>query len=332
MIRSKKIRMVRCVILLAAVLNGCSIGDTKYVLNLDSRQTEVFRINEEACTVAETKVFLTNYQNIYARMYDVDLWEYDFGEQSLEKYVKDITIAQLAQIKSMKFLAEQQGISLTGEENEQVKKATDDYYDSLNENEIRYMDVDRKTIESLYEQYGLAHKLYNFLTKDVNNEVSEDEARVMEALQVRVSDKARAEEIEKRLKSGEDFAVLAASLAKENEVEETEVKAGRGYWPPKVEEKAFALSNGESTGCIQTEDGYYFVKCMNNYNQQLTEENKSDIVEKKRKAAFDDVYDEFIAGLPSEFNQEVWDRVKIKMDDKVTTASFFDVFHLYCKW
>jgi len=318
--------------LLMILLSGCNIGGTEVVVNLDSKRTAVFKINGESCTIAEAKVFLTNYQNIYARMYDVDLWNHDFGDNSLESYVKDITISQLAQIKSMTFLAEKENISLTEDELSKTKNAAKEYYDSLNDDEIKYMGVDLKTIETLYEQYGLANKLYNFLTQDVNNEVSEDEARIIDALQIKVSDQEKAKEIKRRLKDGEDFMALANSLVSDNEAEDTEVKAGRGFWPAKVEEKVFSLDNGEIANGIKTDEGYYFVKCINNYNQQLTEENKSVIVERKRKEAFDDVYDEFVSTLPSEYNQKAWDAVKIEIDDKITTSGFFETYDKYCKW
>ena len=48
------------------------------------------------------------------------------------------------------------------------------------------MDVSEATIEKLYENYALASKVYTSLTTGVNEEVSDDEARVMEAQQIYV--------------------------------------------------------------------------------------------------------------------------------------------------
>ena len=64
------------------------------------------------------------------------------------------------------------------------------------------MDVSEATIEKLYENYALASKVYTSLTTGVNEEVSDDEARVMEAQQIYVKDQSRAGEVASRLANG----------------------------------------------------------------------------------------------------------------------------------
>ena len=102
--------------------------------------------------------------------------------------------------------------------------------------------------------------------------------------------------------------------------------------PKEVEEIVFSLENEQVSGKIATENGWYFIKCINNYNQELTDANKSVILEERRKEAFDDVYSEFLEELPSEFNEEVWKEVKIEEDKEITTDSFFKTYEKYCNW
>lgn len=310
-------------------ISGCRFGKTEIVLTSELSDNEVFKINGRTCSLAEAKVFLTNYQNIYGTVYDVNLWEHDFGENRLEQYVKDLTISQLAQIISMDFLAEQQEISLTEEELGQVKKAAKAYYDSLSKAEIKYMDVNEACITELYRQYGLANKLYAHLTMGINDEVSDDEARVMEALQIYVTDKKNAKAVTKSLKEGADFLTLANTY---NESGKTEITFGRGDMPEAVEEAAFSLESEEISDVIEAEEGYYFIKCINNYNQELTDANKQVILEKRKKEAFDDVYEAYIATIPSELNAELWNSIKIQVDEEIQTKSFFEVYEEYCKW
>lgn len=61
---------------------------------------------------------------------------------------------------------------------------------SLTEDEIAYMGVSESDIKEYYEHYALAQKVYHSLTKAVNEEVSDDEARVMEIMQIFVSDES----------------------------------------------------------------------------------------------------------------------------------------------
>ncbi|MFP3155105.1 peptidyl-prolyl cis-trans isomerase [Lachnospiraceae bacterium ZAX-1] len=318
-----------CIFLGTTCLAGCSIGDTKVVFQADLAQKEVFEINKKPCSLSEAKVFLTNYQNIYATMYGVDLWKHDFGNGGLYKYVKELTISQLAQIKSMISLAEQEDIMLTEDELEKIKVAAKEYYDSLTEKEIQYMEISQGTIEELYRQYGLANKLYTHLTTGVNDEVSDDEARIIQATQIYIKSEMMAKEIKNKLDQGGDFASLASTY---NEAVDNDITFGRGVLPKEVEEAAFAMETNDIIGYIETEGGYYFLKCINNYNQELTDENKLVIVEKRRKEKFDDVYDEFVLSLPSKFNKVLWDAVEIEINSQITTSSFFEVYDKYCKW
>ncbi len=327
--KRNKVRAMAAALLMSIAVSGCKIGNTQIEVSSGFTGNEVFKIKDEVCTLSEAKVFLTNYQNIYADMYGVNLWKHKFKDNELEKYVKDITVSQLAQIMAMDFLAEEKDISLTEEEQGKIKEAAKAYYDSLNDTEKEYMHVSEGDIEKLYERYGLANKLYTQLTGDVNAEVSDDDARVMEADWIYVTDENVANEVQNQLNNGADFISVAGTY---NEAAEIEVSFGRNDVPKAVEQVAFSLENNQVSGMIPVDNGWYFIKCINNYNQELTDANKSVILDQRRKEAFDDVYSEFLKKLPSKFNDDVWKEVKIETDKKITTDSFFKTYEKYCNW
>ncbi len=325
----KKILLLAVATLATIGTVGCRVGDTEVVLTSEFAEDEVFRIGEKSCSMAAAKVFLTNYQNLYGTAYGIDLWNHDVGNDNLEQYVKDLTISQLAQIISMDFLAEEQEISLTEEELAKVEKAAKAYYESLSKAEIEYMGVNQETITELYRQYGLANKLYTHLTTGISDEVSDGDARVMEAYQIFVTEKENADKVAAGLKDGSDFLTLAGTY---NEASKVEVAFGRGDMPQEVEDVAFLLETDEVSKVIETADGYYFIKCINNYNQELTDANKQVILERRRKEAFDDVYESYIATLSSDLNEELWDSVEIQPNEEIQTKSFFEIYEEYCKW
>ncbi len=320
--------VVFCALLLLS-LGGCSMSDAKFIVSSDSLNNKVFKIKEEVCTLSQARVILTNYQNMYATVYGINLWERESQNSDLETYVKNLTISRLAQIMAMDYLAQEREISLTEEEKDKIRKAADDYYDSLNDAEKEYMQVKQSDIEKLYTRYGLANKLYTFLTQGVNDEVSDEEARVMEAQQIFVSDKNKAQEVEKQLSEGGDFLTVANLY---NEAAETDVSFGKNDVDSEVAQAAFALENDQVSDKIKTEDGFYFIKCTNHYNQEKTDANKSVILENRRKEAFDDVYQEFLTSLPSEFNEKVWRNVKVEINEEVKTDDFFQTYEKYCNW
>ena len=319
--------MTACVCALSMALTGCQIGNKDIVVSGTLSSRQVFTLDKSACSLKEAKVYLANYQNIYGTAYTIDLWQHDFGDASLLDYVKDITLEELTRVYTMDLLAQSQEVTLSEDETAKVAEAAKEYYASLSEDETAYMDVAETDIVEYYMHYALAQKLYHSLTNGVNEEVSDDEARVMEIMQIYVTDEERAREVEQKLAQGDDFASVANNY---NELSAIQVTVSRDDLPDEVEEVAFQLDDNAVSGMIAAGNGYYFIKCLNKYNEELTEANKSNIVEKREKEAFDDVYNEFVASLSSRLNTDLWDGIELTTDGSIQTNSFFAVFEKYC--
>lgn len=312
--------------LFALVGTGCSKGDTLHVPQITSKQ--VLKVDGESYSPSEARVYLVNYQNLYGTVAGVDLWKQESQTESLEEYIKNLALSQMTKILSMDSLAKSRDIALEETELAGVQKAAKVYYESLNETELAYMEVDEEDIQKLYEDYALAQKLYKSLTADINSEVSDDEARIMDAMQIVVSSKKSAKEVKRALANGDDFSTLASSY---NEAEEVKIQFGRGELPQEVEKAAFELDNGAVTKSIKTEDGYYFIYCVNKFNEELTDANKIKIVQQREKAAFGDVYDAYSRTISKKMYQNVWDDIKMEQSEEMTTDSFFEVYKEYCK-
>ena len=291
-----------------------------------SNNKSVFQINDYKCSLKLAKLYLCNYRNLYGSAYGMDLWQYDFGEESLEQYVKDVTIQELSRIACMDLLAEEQEMRLTDAESDLAKKAAKEYFASLSDAEKSYMDVHESDIQEAYASYALAEKLYRTLTEGVDEEVSDDEARVIRVQQIYVTDAGIAKEVQKKLKDGEDFAAVAGTYNEKSKIETT---VARGDYPQDVENIAFNLDNDTCSEMIETEDGFYFIKCLNKLEEQLTEENKSNIRIKREKEQFEDAYQSFVDSAAFEMNDSLWKEITLEDTSDITTDSFFDVYDKY---
>ena len=137
--KRKWIQMIPVTIAMLMCLGGCQIGNRQIVVSGSLSDKQVFKIGSATCGVKEAKVYLTNYQNIYGTAYGLNLWEHDFGDDSLTQYVKDITLEELTHVVCMDLLAESQEVSLSEEEKADVASAAKEYYASLSEDEIAYL-------------------------------------------------------------------------------------------------------------------------------------------------------------------------------------------------
>lgn len=320
-----KINLLAGVLAVSVFFAGCSIGGKEIVVTSGVGSKDVFKIGGDSCNQTEAKVYLANYQNIYGKSYGIDLWEQGFQKKKLKQYVKEVALSEMTKIICMDLLAENQEIALTTEEKARIKDAAAKYYESLNEAELTYTGASQSDIESMYEDYALANKVYQSLTQSVDEEVSDDEARIMEAMQIYVKTQDKAEEVSAKLAAGEDFAAVASNY---NQKPVIEITFGRGDLPEEVEKAAFELDDGAVSDCIQTDDGFYFIKCINKFNEELTDANKSNIVDAREKAAFDDVYEEFVSTLASNLNESVWENIPLVTDGSISTDSFFEIIDM----
>lgn len=312
---------------MSLLLTGCRIGNKNIVVSNILNDRQVFKIEGTVCSLKEVRVYLTNYQNIYGTAYGVDLWKHDFGDDSLVKYIKAVTMEELTQVVSMDLLAQSREVALSEDELSAISEAAAEYYASLSKEENTYLEVTESDISEYYQHYALAQKLYNSLTNSVNEEVSDDEARVIEIMQIFVADSTKASDVAAKLERGDDFASVANNY---NELSSIQTTVARDELPKEVEEVAFNLDNGQTSSMIQAGKGFYFIKCLNKYNEELTEANKSNIVEKREKEAFDDVYNQFVAGLNSSINKDMWDELTLDTTDGIQTDSFFEIFEKHC--
>ena len=192
-------RLLAAGLLFCLILTGCQIGDKSIVVLKPLGNRYVFQIGDVSCSLKEAKVYLANYQNIYGEAYTLNLWEHDFGNSSLEEYIKNLTLNKLVTVTCMSQLAEQKELVLTEEEEALIIEASKAYYEALTEADKDYLNVSEKELAEYYRRYALAEKVYSSLTGEINGEVSDDEARVMEVMQIFVTHASDAAEVKERL-------------------------------------------------------------------------------------------------------------------------------------
>lgn len=334
------------VFLLAA---GCGKGEnTKLVLTTGFAKDEVFRIEKISCRLPEIMVYLTNAQNQYESVFGEQIWSASVDGVTLEENVKDTSLARIAQIKTMNLLAEQHKVELDKTEQDKAKQAAAAYFGSLNEREKELLNVNEDTIYTLYSEYALANKVYQFIIRDINPEISDDEARTITVQHIffktyaldgtgakidySPADKqevyARAQEVLNLAREGTDFEEL---IKKYSEDVNGTYSFGKGDMEPNFEEAAFNLGKDEIGEIIETEYGYHIIKCINTFNKEETDANKVKIVDQRRREVFGEEYDTFVNSLTRNLNDGVWEKVTFLHDPEVKTANFFDIYSQFFK-
>ncbi len=340
-------RLALCLLSMVFVLSfiGCGEGKT-VVLTTGLSEDEIFKIESEVCTRPEIILYLTNMQNVYEGVYGEEIWNTQSDGVSIQDSLKETVLARISRVKVLKLLAEEEGVSLNKEEKEKAEEAGKEYFATLSEEEIDLLGVTEELVISMYEEYALADKVYHYLVQDVNPEISDDDARTITVSHILIrthhvgtngqitaySDAAKAEalqranEILQLARDGADFEQLVLTY---NEDTKGNISFRKGEMPATYEEAAFNLATNEISQIVETESGYYIIKCTNTFNREETDANKIIILEEQKEAAFKEVYETFLGTLTGNLNQEEWDAVTLTTDPAVTTDSFFAIYEKY---
>lgn len=338
-------RIFAIFILTIFFLSACSgkDGNAKVVLTAGFGKDEIFRIENMICTKQELMVYLTNMQNQYEEIFGPEIWQTDLDGVMLEQNVKDTALSRIAQIKSMNLLAANYEVTLDEEEEALASQVAQTYYASLSEAEKNEMGVTAQTIETLYKEYAIADKIYQYIIKDINPEISDDEARTITVQNILIKtyaldgtgkkieyserNKAQAyelaKEVLKKAEDGEDFEKLVDEYS---EGDQSIFSFGKGEMEPAFETAVFNLGTDEISDIVETSFGYHIIKCINTFNREETDNNKVKIVNQRREEVFGQEYDNFVNSLTKTLNDDLWDSVTFIREREVTTSNFFDLY------
>lgn len=343
------IALATALVIFTFVACGKTSGDdskTKIVLTTGFSKDEVFFVDKATCTLPEAMLYFTNIKNHYESAFGDKIWQVSYEGTTLEDKLKDMVIAKLARIKALNVMAKQNEVTLSQDEMAKAQKAAAEYYRSLSAGEVSSLNVTQELICQMYEEYALADKVYEQLIANINPEVSDDEARTITVQtifiktytvngddeKVAFTDDAKkkalgkAKEALKKAKNGEDFNTLVAEYSEDGR---DYYSFGKGTYNNAFEDAAFNLGTNEISDIVETDEGYYIIKCISPFNREETDQNKVKIIEQRRKEEFNRQYTDFVSGLPRDMNDKLWDSAGFIEDKNVTTSTFFDVYDKY---
>ena len=137
----------------------------------------------------------------------------------------------------MNLLADEQNLTLTAQEKDQLHQLAASFYQSLTEKDLQNIGASEDDVYAMYEAYHRSNRVVDELTKDVNLEISDSEARVIVVQEIRLSDEARAQDVHQQVTAeGADFASIARSVSEDSTIEKSVGRSGgkecRSRWSP----------------------------------------------------------------------------------------------------
>ncbi len=309
-----KVMAFAMILAFAAGISGCG-GGLPIVSEVRS---------EDGYTDAQMMLIIATESNRYRRIYTDQIWNVEVQRDGtdFETYLLGEIRTFLREVRTMNLLAGEQEIRLTSQEKEQLKGLSEEFYESLTPEDKAYTRVNRDEVYDLYEEYHLANRLVEEVTKDVNLEISDSEARVITVEEICVKDEAQAQELYGQVTAeGADFASIARRVSGEETIRKS---VGRSERPLSYEEPVFALAEGQISPVFQDGEDWYIVKCIDEYDEISTQERKEKLALQRKNQAFRGIYDAFVQEHPVEIGGDIWEKISLADNEGSTTTDFFE--------
>lgn len=318
-------------IIMAAAMLLLSACDKSIKITTGLKDDVIFKLSDNECSLAQIMVVLINEKNTYERDFGQGIWEKSVQGISMEESVKDGIKEQQIYMDAIYVLAKEKDIALTEEEEQKITEASQEYFDTLTDTEKSILKVSVDDIAEIYRKSLMGKKVYDSIAGKVEYEVSDEEARVMSAMYIYINGKseeayARAEEAYNKIVAGADFYTAATEYSDDEIIQ---IDLGRDEFVEEIEKAAFGLKTDEYTGILETEKGYYIVKCVDNYLKDKTESNKINILTNKQNEEFLKIFNPFLEKLELDFNDKIWEGIKLSDYGQCTTVTLFEVYNKY---
>ena len=299
------------------------------------------------------KMTAAQYESYYTSYFGENFWTMDMGTDdegnatTFEDYVKEQVVTQIKQVIVLNNKAEEVECSLTDEDKEQCAE----YAKAFAEDEsgkaiLAECGATEEDMQEIYEENALASKVQEYMIKDTDTNVSDDEARKTTISRVvfattktdddgntvdmtddeKAQVLATAQAAQEDLKAGKSIADIAEAQEYTN-IDET-FAAGESEEGEAFEKMLAGMKDGDITQEVQECDNGYVIAQLTAYTDaDATAENKETIIAERQQEKFKEVYDEWTKDLEAEWSykedvdQELWAELVLRSEDSTATEA-----------
>lgn len=320
--------------ILAAVMlvsTGCSSTsqntDIRIVAPLSD--TELFKISDEICTVPQAMILVSAQKKVVEDVYGEEIWSVKSDGVSFESNIKGSLKDFLARMACMKLMADANGITLSGEEKKQIQNCTENYLSQLTEKETDALGITEADVQEVFTSYYYYNKLMEVLTSDMETEVSDNDARVVqvECIYVKKTKKDQTKKLKsilEKAKKADDFTSVAETYDESGQIT---MSISRNQLSAELEKVVFAMTEDQISDVLQSENGYYIFHCVKDYDRDATAEHKKELVKELKEEHFTQEYDRFVKSLTAQFNEKAWEKISLSDMVLLSKANFFEIYN-----
>lgn len=305
--------------------NGGSVeAKGPFVPNPEAFEKTLVTIGGKEYSYREVMLYYYATKMQYESMAGSSIWDYDFGEgKKFADMAKEGIMEEITQFKVIIEKAAEYNVVLTDEEEAEITANAKELLENLPKEEVETYGITKEIAETYFRDFVLYQRILEAATMNVDNVVSDEEAKQITVQHLLVmtvkrnedgsttpyteEEKAEArkkiEELYGQAKETDDFKKLAETNTEDGGVEYT---FGKGEMVAAFETAAFALKPGELSEIVETEYGYHIIYCVSDFEEDATLDKKEEIIKQRQTEEFAKLSKTWAEESKIEINEELW--------------------------
>ena len=173
--------------LILAVLTGCSSKTATVEEVMEEMKTTgeqipeklkldfddvILQVDSYNVTYREVLFYIYQAKHNYEKKLGDQVWDIVLeSKDTFEEFTKQELLKQMTEVKIICLMAEEEGVSLTKEEEHKVKQAVASFLKTVTEEEKTMYGVEEGTLETIFKENAIASKLYDKVIATTKKEV-----------------------------------------------------------------------------------------------------------------------------------------------------------------
>ena len=281
------------------------------------------------------------YEDIY-KMYlgSDDVWTMDpYGSgTNMQDSVKESALEDLHEMYTLQAHMGDYGVSLTDDEKAAITEAATSFMTGNSKEALDELGATQEIVEEFLTLYTIRAKVEDAIKAEADVNVSDEEANMRGYTRLVVSTSSGSEELtEEELAAKKELAEqIASELAEEGatlesvaEAHELETSAQTYATYESADDTEEAeddavitalkgMQEGETSGMIEMDDGYYFVRVDNDTDAEATEDNRQSIITERQNEYYNETLEGWQADDGWEPDMELF--AEIQFENSLTTT------------
>ena len=257
------------------------------------------------------------------------MWTTQVEEGTTYEESAKVTIMQsLEELYLVNAHAEDYSVTLTDEEKQSIEDVADQFIEA-NDADVRdVISGDKETVKEVLELFTIQQKVQTEMLKDVDRNVSDEEAaqKAMQYVAFTYSDteestesdsestsdtkeeaKQKADAFLSAVNGGTDFS----QAAEDQEKSALDLTFDSSTTSPNEEliQAADKLEVGQVTDVIETDTGYYVAKVTSTFDQSATDSKKQEIISERESERYNEILEGWKEDTDIKENKDVWEKI-----------------------